>query len=168
MAEDFRLADVSDFAAVQSLFKQAISKMQAEQIDQWDEIYPDQAILAADIERRQMYLLVIDGVIAAAVVLNEYQDEEYATGNWAFLDGRIAVIHRLCVHTGFQDAGVGKRTIQLAEALLASQGYAAIRLDSFLENPKALQLYRRLGYRPAGIVRFRKGEFQLFEKMLYN
>jgi len=168
MAEDFRLASVSDFAAVQSLFKLAISKMQSELIDQWDEIYPDEAILAADIKRRQMYLLVMDGVIAAAIVLNEYQDEEYAAGNWIFLNGRIAVIHRLCVHPGFQDAGIGRRTIQLAEALLASQGYAAIRLDSFLENPKALQLYRRLGYRPAGTVRFRKGEFQLFEKMLYN
>lgn len=168
MAEDFRLADVSDFAAVQSLFKLAISKMQAEQIDQWDEVYPDQAILAADIDRRQMYLLVIDGVIAAAIVLNEYQDEEYAAGDWNFLNGRIAVIHRLCVHPVFQDAGIGKRTIQLAEEILASQGYAAIRLDSFLENPKALRLYRRLGYRPAGTVRFRKGKFQLFEKMLYN
>ena len=42
----------------------------------------------------------------------------------------------------------------------------SIRLDSFTQNPGALALYEKLGYRRTGIATMRKGLFIGFEKML--
>lgn len=160
----FRPADLQDYEEVCSLFQKAIGFMRAQNIDQWDEIYPDAGRLLADIQNRQMYLVTEDGAILSAVVLNEVQDKEYEGGNWLHAGGKFAVVHRLCVHPGYQNKKVGRRTMLFAEDFLAKGGYGAIRLDAFLQNPRAVRLYEGLGYRHAGNIRLRKGEFFLFEK----
>jgi RimJ/RimL family protein N-acetyltransferase len=43
-----------------------------------------------------------------------------------------------------------------------------MRLDAFSENPRALRVYDRDGYRRAGQVRLRKGTFICFEKALHQ
>ncbi len=162
----FRPAAMEDYQEIRAMFQSAVHFMQSENIDQWDAVYPDDATLLNDIKNRQMYLLTQNNAIVCAVVLNEEQDAQYSTGDWSCKDIKIAVIHRLCVHPDFQNMGVGRDTMLRAERLLAQRGYAAIRLDTFAHNPKAIHLYARLGYRQAGTVRFRKGDFLLFEKLL--
>jgi ribosomal protein S18 acetylase RimI-like enzyme len=166
MDDKFRLAVIEDSAAIVLLYKNAVKLMRSQNIDQWDEIYPNEDIILNDIEKRQMYLLVKNTKIASAVVLNEEQDEEYKKGDWSCKDGNIAVLHRLCVHPNFQNMGVGRETLLCVESVLIEAGYSAIRLDTFVQNPKALRLYDRLDYKQTGTVTFRKGEFCLFEKLL--
>jgi RimJ/RimL family protein N-acetyltransferase len=43
------------------------------------------------------------------------------------------------------------------------RGYNTIRLDAFSGNPAVVALFERLGYRRAGSVHFRKGEFYCYE-----
>lgn len=164
----FRLAVLEDYEAILLIFKDAIRDMCLHKIDQWDEIYPNEATLLSDITKEQMYLLAINSKLSSAIVLNEEQDEEYKNGNWAYTDGKIAVIHRLCVHPDFQNVGVGKETMSCAEQLLFKTGYKAIRLDAFMQNPKAIHFYNRMGYKQTGKVIYRKGEFFLFEKQLQS
>jgi RimJ/RimL family protein N-acetyltransferase len=54
--------------------------------------------------------------------------------------------------------------MDFAERHAADGGYDAIRLDVFTLNPVATALYERRGYRRAGTVRFRKGEFFCYER----
>jgi len=51
-------------------------------------------------------------------------------------------------------------------AHMRARGYAAIRLDAFVLNARAVALYTGRGYRRAGEVRFRKGVFFVFEEAL--
>ena len=104
--------------------------------------------------------------IVTCVVINEEQDEAYLSGSWHFREGKIAVIHRLCVHPEVQGEGNGKRMMQYAEELIHKQGYASIRLDTFTDNYIARKLYEQLGYSYVGEVTFRKGLFYLMEKEL--
>jgi len=53
-----------------------------------------------------------------------------------------------------------------AEGVLINMGIKSVRLDTFSENPAALRLYEKLGYKNTGRVNFRKGLFYLFEKSL--
>lgn len=159
-------AKIQDIQAVFSLYQKAIAMMIEQQIYQWDEIYPDIEVLTEDIRKGEMYLLKEDEDILSCVVINEEQDEEYQLGDWQYRDGRIAVIHRLCVHPKVQGQGIGRRVVELAEAIIREKGYTHIRLDAFSMNPYALKLYEKLGYRYAGEVYFRKGKFYLMEKTL--
>jgi ribosomal protein S18 acetylase RimI-like enzyme len=161
----FRPAEAGDADAVVSLFMQAISHMRQHGIEQWDEVYPSEAVLRGDIARGEMLVLERGGELLSAVVINEQQDAEYVQGHWR-CEGEPAVIHRLCVHPKHQRQGVAKETMHRAERLIAERGYGCVRLDAFTLNPYALKLYARLGYRKAGEVSFRKGRFVLLEKAL--
>ena len=166
MSDDFIQAVPANIIPVWDCFQRAVAHMQANGIDQWDALYPQRAILEADIAAGQLWLLRINDQFAAAVVLNSQQDIEYQQVDWLYLSEPIAVIHRLCVDPVFQGRGVGAETLRRTETLAKQQGYCTIRLDAFPQNSPALRMYQRQGYRLAGRVNFRKGLNYCYEKSL--
>jgi len=161
--EGFRKAIELDLPEIVELYQTGIADMIKKGILQWDEIYPNIEVLEEDVKRNEMYLLIKEEKIVACVVINEDQDESYLTGSWKYTEGKAAVIHRLCVHPGNQSQGNGRHIMELAQEMIKSMGYHLIRLDAFMENSNARHLYDKLGYRYAGEVTFRKGQFCLME-----
>jgi len=166
MNTNFRIATQQDFKTVCEIFTDAILHMSELGIQQWDEIYPDQDMLFDDIRRHQMFVLTENNIPVSTVVLNEYQDEEYQAIPWHYTDEKTAVVHRLCVSPSRQKAGLGKKTVLIAEQELIKQGYSSVRLDAFSQNPFALRLYESLGYTKVGEMHIRKGAFYCYEKRL--
>lgn len=162
---NIRTAKRKDTAAVTTLYAAAVAKMQAQGLDQWDDLYPGEALLGQDIQKGEMFLLVEDNAVAAAVVVNGKQDKEYESGRWAGAAPAL-VVHRLCVHPQYQKAGKAATLMRWVEKYAKAKGYASIRLDAFTKNAASLALYQKLGYREAGKVTFRKGVCILFEKGL--
>ena len=140
--------------------------MRRDGIEQWDEIYPTEKGLLSDIESGSLFVAAFDDAIAGLVVLNEFQDPEYAGVPWTIDGGRIAVVHRLMVDPLCQGRGVASELMLFVERRAREQGYHAVRLDAFTQNPAALRLYQGLGYHDAGAMRLRKGWFRGFEKAL--
>jgi len=56
--------------------------------------------------------------------------------------------------------------MDFVEEMAATENYDCIRLDAFRRNPGVFTMYEKCGYRKAGIVHFRKGEFLCFEKKI--
>ena len=162
----YRLAAEFDLDEICSLIKSAIAKMDSCGIPQWDEIYPDKAILEEDITKNQMYIGKIDNEIAVCFTLSEECDEEYKNGKWQYPDAKFNVIHRLCVNPEFQNKGIATKTMKYIENLSKSQGYDVIRLDCFTLNPYSQKLYNKAGYSIVGYADWRKGRFELREKKL--
>ena len=140
--------------------------MEKDNIHQWDEIYPDKAILEEDISKNQMYIGKIENKIAVCFVLSEECDEEYKNGKWLNPNTKFNVIHRLCVNPDFQNQGIATKTMKYIEDLSKSQGYEEIRLDCFTQNPYSQKLYNKAGYFITGYANWRKGRFELREKKL--
>lgn len=166
MQEILQKAELHNLQEIVTLFKEATMHMNESGIPQWDEIYPDEEVLLEDIVKGELLLLKKDGHIVACAVVNEDQGDDYETGCWNFTEGKVAVLHRLCVHPKAQGNGVGKKTVQLVENLARSGGYQILRLDAFSLNPSARHMYEVLGYTYAGEVTYRKGLFHLMEKQL--
>jgi len=160
-----RLAHIEDSDSVYTLVQEAIRHMEEQGIPQWDEIYPSKAILNADIENKQMYLIEAEGQVAGMTVINEDQSPEYADVDWKY-DGRALVVHRLTIHLDFQRRKLASYLMDFAEEMAAAENYDSIRLDAFTRNAAAFTLYENRGYRKAGVVRFRKGDFYCFEKKI--
>ena len=159
-------ANQNQIEEVFSVFSAAVINMEKQGIHQWDEIYPDKATIADDINRNLMYIGMIDKKIAVCFVLSEECDEEYKNGKWQWPDARFCVIHRLCVSPDFQNRGIAAETLKYIEMLCKSQGYDSIRLDCFTENPFSRKLYDKAGYSVVGYADWRKGRFELREKSL--
>ena len=160
------LASLNDFKAITNIFRKSINHMRTLNIDQWDEIYPNEDIILTDIKKHQLYVYKINNVPISVVTLNQEQEEAYITVDWNFYDEKIAVIHRLCVDPDLQNQGIARSTMVAAQNELIKQGFLSIRLDAFSKNPYALKLYDKLGYLKCGEVTLRKGLFFCFEKRL--
>jgi len=162
----FRKAAMEDLDAVFQVFCQAIAEMDRNGIPQWDERYPDKAILAEDISKAELSIGLLGADIASVFVLNAVCDPEYENGAWQYPDATYRIIHRLCVNPKFQNQGIGSRTMRHIEAQLKADGIDCVRLDAFTRNPYALRMYDKLGYLRVGTADWRKGRFWLMEKKL--
>ena len=136
----FRKAQPRELPEVFRIYQDAIRRMEATGIHQWDDLYPSFDILKEDVERGAMYVGKEGKTIAAAFALSTHQDEEYKTGVWRYPDLPFHVIHRLCVHPSFQGRGVGAHAVHFIEETLKVQRVGAVRLDAFSGNPAALRL----------------------------
>lgn len=160
-------ASARDIEEILSLCQDCSENMTQHSIDQWDEIYPNKQDFLADVETGSLYLAVSNSKkITGCIVLNEYQEPEYREVAWEYQRERIAVIHRLMVHPNYEGQGIAQSLVRYVERLAKERGYEAVRLDVFTENPRAINFYHKLGYKVAGKIRFRKGEFWCCEKLL--
>ena len=159
-------ADISQLDQIFSVYQKAIITMEKNNIHQWDDIYPDKAILAEDIDKNQFYIGFEGSEIAVCFALSEECDQEYKNGNWKYPEARFNVIHRLCVNPDFQNRGIAAKTLDYIENLCRTQGYESIRLDCFTQNPYSRRLYEKAGYSVTGYADWRKGRFELREKKI--
>jgi ribosomal protein S18 acetylase RimI-like enzyme len=158
---------IKDIDSIMTLINEAVSDMQRNGIDQWDEIYPDKKVITDDIVANSLYGIRTEGNIAGIMALNEYQPQEYQSMHWDDSNGHALIVHRLCIHPRFQGRGLAKLLMQFAETYAEENNYTSIRLDAFIDNKKALGLYSSLKYNRIGIVKFRKGYFNIYEKKLH-
>lgn len=166
MSIQFKTGQIGDLPEILQLFKSAVATMDSQGIFQWDEVYPDKAVLMSDIEKAELFIGVIDEKIAVVYVLNHEFDEQYANGAWKCDEDRAIIIHRLCVNPAFQNQGLGRKTVEHIIEQASVLGVKSIRLDAFTQNPFAVRLYEKLGFKTVGFADFRMGKFHLMEKPL--
>jgi len=164
--EDIITLKFQDANEVMLLIKEAIVEMEGQNIRQWDEVYPDYETIVTDILANTMFGFVSKGELAGIVVLDKNQSPEYSGIKWASIEGTSLVMHRLCVRPKFQGQGFAKKLLRFSEQFAIDKGYTSIILDAFKDNPSALNLYENNGYLKKGMVKFRKGEFYCYQKIL--
>lgn len=161
-----RKAHPADAAELLDLVRDCVAAMRAAGIEQWDEVYPNADSIARDIEAGTLDVLVEDDEIMACITLDQNMDPLWQGMDWTTNGEPPIALHRLMVHPSRQGRGYAKLLMQHAESVARQRGCRSIRLDTFLNNPAAMSLYPRLGYRRTGTAMMRKGEFAGFEKLL--
>jgi len=151
---------------IMSLIHAAVKKMRAGGLYQWDESYPNVDIITGDINAGTLFKILEKDRIAGIMVLSEQFSPEYHDLMWEDKGGKCLIVHRLCIHPDYQGRGYAKKMMLFAGEYAAENGYSSIRLDTHTRNHQALALYDGLHYRRVGLVTFRNGLFQCFEKVL--
>jgi GNAT superfamily N-acetyltransferase len=148
-----------------SIIESVIAKMTNEQIFQWDEQYPTLQIIEKDIDEGQAFGFFHLDELRGYIVLNDEYSPEYNSLEWNDKNGTSLIVHRLSIKADCQGQGIAKQLMIFAEEYAKKNNYSSIKLDAFLLNKAALQLYEKLGYTKVGMVTFRKGEFNCYEKV---
>ncbi len=162
-----RVAAEGDVDDVMALVAACIGDMRARGIEQWDELYPDRATIAADVAAGTLHVAAVPGEpLAGVFTVDEHEDPRWSAAEWRTAGERVAVVHRLMVNPQLQGRGLARELMLIAEEHARQRGYGAIHLDCYSGNPQALRLYQRLGYRDAGGAALRKGMFRCLEKKL--
>ncbi len=130
-------------AAIRSLQRSDLQSLE------WDGQYSHfRRVYAEAYERMMRGLTVIwvadlplYGLIAQVFIQLNCQRPELADG------GLRAYLYSFRVKPDFQSAGLGTRMMAVVEADLLERGYRFVTLNVAKDNPRALALYERLGYR---------------------
>ena len=115
--------------------------------------YPNEELIRGDIERGELYYLPEGETIAAAVAVSKGQEEDYNSLTWS-CGVRPGCLHRLAVNPSMQGAGRGGMVLDDVLQLLRRVGCDCVRCDTSENNPHAIRLYEKLGFRRCGTIRW--------------
>jgi ribosomal protein S18 acetylase RimI-like enzyme len=164
-------AKLSELEEILALTRACGKHMRDNGIDQWDENYPDIDSLKNDLETQTLFAYYEEGKVLGIVVLNEKQDEEYMEINWSTTeDQHNIVVHRLAVLPDHQGKGIARKLMDFSEEYAKKNGYDAIRLDTFSQNPRNQRFYEKRNYDKLGKVylKYKKEHPYYCYEMLLN
>lgn len=135
--------------------------------------YPTMQTAQDALSENSLYVYEENLQILGTVILNSQQPESYRDASWSedIPAKQVLSVHTLAVHPKFLYRKIGEELLLFAEECAKRQNMLCIRLDTLLRNLPAARLYRRLGYKEAGVIDLRLGisgltEFLCFEKFL--
>jgi ribosomal protein S18 acetylase RimI-like enzyme len=161
-----RSANIVDLELLMGITQRCIKNLDTKGIYQWDEIYPSRKDFQEDIANQTLYVVTSNSSknIAGCICINETEYPGYEKANWEGF--KFFVIHKIMVDPVFENQGIGKAAMCFADEFARSERKDSIRLDCFQKNLKANWFYQKLGYVIKGETPFRKGMFNLYEKIV--
>ena len=135
--------------------------------------YPSEGYVREMYSRGNMYLCFRDGDIAAAFVLDDDPEDEFANGTWptGLRNGEYLVIHAMAVDRSAGRSGIGTEILGFCEREARDKGYRALRVDVVPDNHPAKAFYEKNGFVYTGDADLKRGIeyiplFSLYEKEL--
>ena len=131
----------------------------------WDDDYPSDETISCDLARDALYVLKEDGIIKAAVSIEEDEDVDKLScwDKRLVPEGELA---RLAVIPQEQNKGLARIMLQFGMDELGRRGYKGIRFLVNRYNKKAIRSYAVFGFRVVGEVRMYDQDFLCYEKEL--
>lgn len=159
-----RLSNVEDLDGLMLITSRCIDHLNRQGIYQWDEIYPSRNDFNDDIVTQSLYSIVDDDLLLGCICINHTEYPGYEKADWHGSD--FYVIHKMIIDPKNEGQGLGKSAMLYAEMMAGENRKDSIRLDCFKDNERANRFYQNLGYVIRGQTPFRKGRFNLYEKMI--
>ncbi|MEM1220136.1 MAG: GNAT family N-acetyltransferase [Bacteroidota bacterium] len=144
---ELRLATAEDLPQLLTFFAQVRKGLEGAGIYQWGPAYPAAEQIRKDIAEQHVFCW--GEKMVGTITLDQQQSSQYEAVQWQIIGRQIGVIHRLAVHPDYWGQGLAKKLCLFAEEWGRSQGWEAIRLDTYSENPASQRLYESLGYQRA-------------------
>ncbi|MDC1106410.1 GNAT family N-acetyltransferase [Prolixibacteraceae bacterium] len=162
-----RRATLEDLDAIADIVKAAVAYMNSNGNFQWSENYPTKDVFVNDIEKKVLWVAVLDNVVAGVAAINKDHTPEYDTLVWN-QSGSYWGIHRIAISESFKGRRIAESFFKKAESLSKESGDSYIRIDTNILNKAAQRLFERLGYGYCGQVYFAKTEtpFVCYDKIL--
>ena len=161
-----RPATIDDLNSLMEITQRCIRNLDNIGIYQWDEIYPSRKDFHADITEQSLHVTGLSSGtgISGCICINEVEYPGYENGEWAGSD--FLIIHKMIIDPQYENQGHGKFAMNYAEEIACTEKKDSIRLDCFQQNLRANRFYQGLGYLRKGETLFRKGMFNLYEKLI--
>ena len=150
------------------MYKSCVKGMLTNDIDQWDETYPNDGVIMEDLIAQSYFVAEENSIIIGGINIDKNQDKTYLDINWSDTSNQFLVVHRLGVKEEFWNKKIGKDLMLFTEKLVLEKRLNSIRLDTYSGNPKAMEFYKKLGYLKLGTINLKpdKNEYYCFEKII--
>lgn len=162
-----RPAQLIDLPQLLLLAEEARALLKARHIDQWQDGYPSEAVLRADIARQAGYVLADGPVVLGYFALTFGTDETYArieNGHWTTPEP-YGVLHRVMVSQQLRGQHAAQHIFDFWHQQTKSKNLTALRADTHPDNSPMQHLFLKNGFAPCGTIFVRNGQARTaFEK----
>lgn len=164
---EFRKSIKSDVTQIMSIIKQVQAYFKEQNIDQWQNGYPNEEVINNDIENKESYVMTKDDEILATTVISFEEESSYKNiidGCW-LTNGDYGVIHRIAVDNTYKGLGLSHKIIKYAEKLCLERGVHSIKIDTHEDNIPMQSLLKKNAFKYCGIIYLEDGAKRVaFEK----
>ena len=164
-----RKAVSQDIPRIKKITEACARHMIAQGIFQWNENYPDLAVLTKDVKEGTVYVVEMQERIIGCVMFSMVMDNFYKDIAWLTPNAKQLYVHRLAVHPEEQGKGIARSLMDYGEQLARENKCLSVRLDTFSNNPRNNRFYQARKYQHVGEVFFTQKSphpFYCYEKVL--
>ena len=157
-----RKSCAADLPSLMPIFEEARGTIAALGIDQWQNGYPSEQVVLADIEKGRSYLSEFDGKICGTFAMiddgeptyDKIYDGEWLTGE---SDSYIA-IHRVAISVASRGSGLSGKIIAYAEEFAKGLGRKSLRIDTHRGNVVMRRRLEKNGFVFCGVIYLENGD----------
>lgn len=146
---DVRLATDKDYNEICELYNDLLDFMGPNNPQRWTKgVYPSNEFVESTINKKTMYIGILENEIVAAMVLDHHFTKGYETVDWDIdaTDDDVISIHALCVKPKYARRGFATEMIKNAVVITRELGSKAMRLDVIDGHDGANKLYQSAGF----------------------
>lgn len=171
MERRFRRAVKTDLNSMDRILKDAVSFLGVQNIDQWQEGFPNREQLENDIKKKVAYLAEEDDKVQAMCAVSFEGEKSYKKiedGAWLTDGTKYAVVHRFAVHSSGRGRGYADYLLGEIERLARENETPSIRVDTHHDNKRMQHILERNGYQKCGVIRLIGGVEDGIPRMAYE
>jgi len=164
-------ATKKDLTSIMAIIGDAQEYLKDQNIDQWQNDYPNNDIIINDILNKESYLVKSnsDNVIATAMFSTRLEPTyKVIDGKWMSSNSdRYGVIHRMAIAKKNRRSGISKFIFKTFETFLKKNNIKSMRIDTHVDNTGMQNLLLKLNYNYCGIIYLENGDLRLaYEKLI--
>lgn len=151
-----RKTKLDDIGKVMEIINQAKQYFKNNNIDQWQEGYPNEESIKEDIMNEEAYVLEDNGKILGTCMVTIQGEPTYHTidGKWLFNEDYVCV-HRIAVDEQYKGAGLA--SIILDQAIAMYPNFHSVRMDTHEDNLSMQRFLTKYGFVFCGIITLQNG-----------
>jgi ribosomal protein S18 acetylase RimI-like enzyme len=152
-----RLSNFDDIPSIINIIEDAKTYLASQNIDQWQNGYPNAAQIENDIKNDESYVVVNDENQIMATSMFTFKKEptykKIIDGKWLIPEDEIyGVIHRLAIKKEFRKFGLATFLFDEFHQQLKEKNIKSLKIDTHEENVGMQSLIKKLGYQYCGII----------------
>lgn len=166
-----QLSKLENIPNIMEIINDAKAYLKSQNIDQWQNGYPNAEQIENDIKNGESYVVITDEnqIIATAMfTTNKEPTYKIIEGYWIVDEAKkYGVIHRLAIAKEHRKQGVAKFIFEEFHQQLNCQNIQSLKIDTHEENSEMQFLIKKMGYKYCGIIYTNYHDKRLaFEKLI--
>lgn len=146
-----RLAKIEDMDKILLIKDEAIKLLADNNIDQWQDGYPNKEVFLNDINNSDLYVFD-NGKILAFMALVKEKDPNFETLEGVWLSDSYLTIHRIAVAREARNQGIANELFSFAKNSAKEKSIDAVRIDTHENNIMMQNLIKKNGFSYRGWI----------------
>ncbi|QNM86493.1 GNAT family N-acetyltransferase [Polaribacter pectinis] len=151
-----QLSTLDNVPAIMEIINDAKAYLLSQNIDQWQNGYPNAEQVENDIKNGESFVVVNDeNQIMATSMFTTNKEPTYKVidGNWIINeDEKYGVIHRMAIKKEFRKFGLATFMFHEFHMQLLENKVKSLKIDTHEENIGMQSLIKKLGYKYCGVI----------------